>query len=144
MHSPEVAGRTAHLGAQLRFSAGIPKDVTELVIITTAREMDCGFEWGAHVIRARQAGVREAAITAIRERKAPAGLTSDEAQVVGYIQALLRRHRVEQAAYEGMVARFGVPGLIDLTATAGYYAMLACTMNAFEMEPAPDHDPLPV
>ncbi|MEK7214670.1 MAG: carboxymuconolactone decarboxylase family protein [Chloroflexota bacterium] len=144
MHSPEVAGRTAHLGAQLRFSASIPKDVTELVIITTAREMDCAFEWGAHVILARQVGVREEAIAAIRDRKAPAGLTPDEAQVVSYVQAVVGKHRVDDASFQAMQARFVVQGIIDLTATSGYYAMLACTMNAFEMEPAPDHDPLPL
>ena len=144
MYSPEVAGRTAHLGAQLRFSASIPKDVTELVIIAAAREMDCAFEWGAHIILARQAGVREEAIAAIRDRTAPAGLIAEEAQVVSYVHAVVKQHRVDAASFQAMLDRFGVQGLVDLTATVGYYCMLACTMNAFEMEPAADHEMLPV
>jgi hypothetical protein len=29
----------------------------------------------------------------------------------------------------------GVDGLVELTATVGYYGMLACTLNAFEVTP---------
>ena len=33
--------------------------------------------------------------------------------------------------------RFGLEGLVDLTATIGYYAMIACALNAFGIEPTP-------
>ena len=40
-------------------------------------------------------------------------------------------------------AIFGEQGVTELTATMGYYGMLACALNAFEVEPAPDAPSLP-
>ena len=33
-------------------------------------------------------------------------------------------------------SRFDTEGLVELTATVGYYAMLACVLNAFDVVPA--------
>jgi 4-carboxymuconolactone decarboxylase len=98
----------------------------------------------AHAVLARKAGVREEVITAIRERTAPAGLTPAEAQIFGFAAALLRHHRVTDEAFAALQARFGLEGLVDLTAVVGYYAMIACALNAFGVEPTPGEPLLPV
>lgn len=46
--------------------------------------------------------------------------------------------------FAALQKRFGLEGLIDLTATMGYYAMIACALNAFAIEPTPGEPPLPV
>ena len=135
LHSPELARRIAETGHYVRFEGPLPQTVRELAIITVARALDCQYEWAAHAVLARKAGVREEAITAIREGKAPAGLTPEEAQVSGYADALLRQHRVGDAEFTALQARFGLEGLVDLTAAIGYYAMIACALNAFAIEP---------
>jgi 4-carboxymuconolactone decarboxylase len=131
LHRPELARRTAELGAYIRFESVLTPADRELAIIALAREMDCQFEWAYHVIEARKVGVREDAITAIRDARSDA-LTPEEALIVRYVSALFRRHRVDQATFDGVRARLGVEGLVELTATAGYYGMLACTLNAFD------------
>ena len=135
LHSPELARRIAETGHYVRFDGPLPQTVRELAIITVARALDCQYEWAAHAVLARKAGVREEAITAIREGKAPAGLTPEEAQVSGYADALLRQHCVGDAEFTALQARFGLEGLVDLTAAIGYYAMIACALNAFAIEP---------
>jgi 4-carboxymuconolactone decarboxylase len=144
LHSPELARRIAETGHYVRFEGPLPQTVRELAIITVARALDCQYEWAAHAVLARKAGVREEAITAIRENKAPAGLTPEEAQVSGYAAALLRQHRVGDAELAALQARFGLEGLVDLTATVGYYAMIACALNAFAIQPTPGEPALPV
>ena len=143
LHSPELAQRVADVGAYVRFEGALAQIDRELAILAVARALDCQYEWAAHAPLARKAGVREAAIAAIRER-APAGLTREEAEIAGYAQALLTTHRVAGDAFGGVRARLGVRGLVELTATVGYYAMLACTLNAFEVTPAADAERLPV
>ena len=143
LHSPELAGRTAELGAYVRFQSRLPVKDKELMVLTVAREMDCRFEWAAHSVMAKKAGVREEAISAIRDRLAPQGLTPDEAPVVLYVQQLLRAHRVEEATFRALRERFGVELLVELTGAVGYYAMLACTLNAFDVAPEPGADLLP-
>ncbi len=58
--------------------------------------------------------------------------------------ALLREHRVSGEAFAALQARFGHEGLVDLTATIGYYAMIACALNAFAIEPTAGEPLLPV
>jgi 4-carboxymuconolactone decarboxylase len=143
LHAPEVARRVAHVGAYVRFESALAPPQRELAILATARAMDCRYEWAAHVPLARKAGVRDDAIAAIRDRRAPAGLTPDEAVIVTYVTQLLRDHRVDDAAFTAARDRLGVPQLVELTASAGYYAMLACTLNGFAVEPDPGTDRLP-
>jgi 4-carboxymuconolactone decarboxylase len=134
LHRPELARRTAELGAYIRFESILTPVDRELAIIALAREMDCQFEWAYHVLEARKAGVREEAITAIREARMEA-LTPEETLIVRYVSGLFRGHRVDQATFDSLRARLGVDGLVELTATAGYYGMLACTLNAFDVTP---------
>jgi 4-carboxymuconolactone decarboxylase len=144
LHSPEVAGRTAHLGTFLRFESSLTATDRELAIITAAREADCAYEWAAHVRLAREVGVPEAAIDAVANKKTLDGLAPDEALVVGYARELLRDHRVSQATFDKVRARYGDQTILELTATLGYYTMLACTLNAFEARPAADAPQLPM
>lgn len=142
LHSPEIARRTAELGAYIRFESTLAPRDRELAIIAVARTFACQYEWAAHVVEARRAGVRGEAIAAIRDGKAPAGLTSEEAQVVSYVRQVLHEHRVDEPTFAALRDRLGIPGVVELTAAVGYYAMLACTLNAFDVTPASDADVL--
>jgi 4-carboxymuconolactone decarboxylase len=144
LHSPVLADRTAELGAYIRFDSALSAVDRELVILAVARELDCHFEWAYHVREARKAGLRTEVIAAIRSRGAPAGLTEDEAAVVGYVRQLLVSHRTDDATVAALRARLGVQGVVELTATIGYYAMLACTLNAFDVRPDPGEEALDV
>ena len=143
LHSPELAQRIAATGHYVRFDGPLPQDVREIAIITVARVLDAQYEWAAHAVLARKAGVREQVITAIRERTAPAGLKPEEAQIWSYASGLLREHRVSDKDFAALQARFGLDGLVDLTAVVGYYAMIACALNAFGVEPTPGEPLLP-
>jgi 4-carboxymuconolactone decarboxylase len=135
LHSPELARRTADLGAFVRFESELDPKTLELATLVVAREADCSFEWAVHVEHAAEAGVPRETIRAILERKAPEGLSADDAQIVIYVHELLRAHRVSEPTFQTLIGRLGVRGLVELTAAIGYYAMLACTLNAFELAP---------
>ena len=143
MHSPVVADRSAHLGAYLRFESKLAPAERELVVLTVARTMDCRYEWAAHAPMARKAGVREEAIAILRDGKAPAGLTHAEAEIVAYVRQVLVNHRVEDGTFTALRERLGVASLVELTAMTGYYAMLACSLNAFDVTPPAGSDLLP-
>ena len=136
LHSPEVAGRIAHTGAYIRFETTIPAELRELAILTTARFWDCKYEWTAHQkIAEGEAGTRPEAIAAIRDRQAPIGLTVEETIVFNYVSELLNNHRVTDATFQAAHDKFGNQSIVDLTATAGYYSLIASTLNAFDVEP---------
>lgn len=143
LHSPEVAGRAAHLGAYLRFESTLSPEDKELAIISAAREFDCEYEWGAHEKLAREAGVRDEAIEVVANKGDLGSLSADESLIVQYARDLLREHRVSAKTFDAALARFGEQGVTELTATVGYYGMLACALNAFEVQPTADMAILP-
>ncbi len=132
LNSPEMAQRVAHLGTYLRFESSLSNVQKELAIITTARENDCEFEWAAHTRLARKAGVREEAIEIIASHGPLDSLTDEEAMIVAYGRELLGNHRVSDKTFEAVKSRLGDAGVIELTATMGYYSMLACVLNSCE------------
>ena len=135
LQSPELAGRVAHLGAFVRFEGSLDMRVRVLAAMTAAREFDAVYVWGAQTGSARRQGVPEATITAIRE-KHTRGVPPEDAQIIDFTLQLIRKHRVDDATFKAVQARFGNDQLILLTGAIGYYVMLAMTVNACELEAA--------
>jgi 4-carboxymuconolactone decarboxylase len=143
LHSPELAGRVAHLGALVRFEGTLDMRVRVLAAMTVARELEALYVWGAQTGSARKQGVPEATIAAIREGHSR-GVPPEDAQIVDATRALMRTHRLDDATARALRARFGDDGFIQLTGTIGYYAMLSMTVNACELEAGPGAEVLAV
>jgi 4-carboxymuconolactone decarboxylase len=143
LNSPEATARIAAVGTYVRFESTLPKPVTELATLAAAREFDCKHEWQAHARLAREAGVSEDAIQAIGHRKALDGLSDEEALPIEYARQILQKHTLTEATFDAARQRYGDTGVLDLTATVGYYAMLACMINAVDIVPPPTAEPLP-
>jgi len=135
LHSPELAGRLAHLGAYVRFEGSLDMRVRVLAAMTVARELEAVYVWGAQTGGARKLNVPESTITAIRENHSR-GIPAEDAQIVDFTRQLMRKHRIDDATAKALIGRFGTDGFIQLTGAIGYYSMLAMTVNACELEAA--------
>lgn len=143
MHRPELAQAMSALGLVLRFGSSFEPRLREFTILFTGRHWDCQFEWASHEGEARKAGLSDASIETLR-----AGGTqfeaADEQAIHDYGSELLTRHFASNATYQGVLALFGVAGVVELTALIGYYGLVALTLNAAEFEvPAGMTPPLP-
>jgi len=143
LHSPELAGRAAHLGAYVRFEGSLDMRVRVLAAMAVARELDAVYVWGAQTGGARKQNVPESTITAIRE-KHTRGVPPEDAQIIEFTWQLMRKHRVDDATFKAIQSRFGDDQLIQLTGAIGYYCLLAMTVNACELEAAPGAEVLKV
>jgi 4-carboxymuconolactone decarboxylase len=142
LHSPEIAARTAELGAYLRFESTLDDPTRETIILATARATGCKYEWVDHAPIARKAGVTEEVVAAIRDSR-PEALPPDVAEIVGYAQQLVDHHTVSEEAVRSLENRLGVQGVVELTATVAYYTYLATILNAFAVEPKDGAEVLP-
>ena len=138
LHMPEVAQRLEALRTYLRDEASLSQKLQELVMISVASEMGCGFIWYAHAAAARQAGVRDDIVDNIRERRLLANLDPDEQAVVTFTRELLQNRKVSRPMFDAATARFGSRGVMTLTNLIACYAVLAYNMNTYELE-APAH-----
>jgi 4-carboxymuconolactone decarboxylase len=143
LHSPELAGRLAHLGAFVRFEGSLDMRVRVLAAMTVAREFEAVYVWGAQTGGARRLGVPETTITAIRENHSH-GIPPEDAEIIEFTRQLLRKHRIDGASAAALQRRFGNDGFIQLTGAIGYYSMLAMTVNACELEAGPNAEVLKV
>lgn len=144
MHSPGLAEKVCKAGAQVRLGSELTMAERELALLSTAREKDASYEWATHAPIARKHGVRDEAITAIREYLDTAGLTDDERDIIEYVRELLGTNRVSQERFDALRERHGVRWLVELTGTIGQYQYIAAINNAFELDPNPDGEVLPI
>ena len=133
LNSPEAASRIAQLGTFVRFESSLPGQIRELAALTASVEMGNPYERTIHTRDALKEGAGQATIDAVNARAPVDAATQDEALAVRCARELLNGHRLSEATFEAAHTRLGDQGVIDLVATVGYYAMLACLHNAVEV-----------
>lgn len=129
LRSPELTRRLQKVGEYLRFEPQVPPRLREMAILLVAREWTQDFEWDYHAPLAAAEGVSADVIDAIANGRRPHALVSDEAVVYDLFVELRRWHSVSDDTYTRAVDLLGEPGVVDLVALIGYYAMLAMLMN---------------
>jgi 4-carboxymuconolactone decarboxylase len=136
LRSPALLDRVARMGEYLRFESVLDARVRELVTCAVARHVGNQFEWAMHAPHARKAGVREAAIEAVRLGARPQGLAADEEAALDFTRELLHSHGVSDPTYGTALAAFGEQGVVELASLIGYFAMVSWVMNVART-PAP-------
>jgi len=144
MYSPVLCRRHLDVGTFLRFNSRLEADSRELAIIATAREKDCPYIWAAHAPAARQADIGNALVSVVRDRGDLAGVPAAERDIVDYTRQLTKDNAVAAVLFDRLQGRHGVPWLVELTCLIGHYGIVASILNAFEVAPAPDAEPLPL
>ena len=134
INSPEMAKRRNHLTHYLRYETTFPKRIQELAILLTARAMDCPYIWNAHAPAARQAGVNDALIDAIRDRQPLPDVAPDEAALIAYGREFFETHTVSPDVFQAALDQFGPQHLVELTQLMGHYTQTAFFLNAFAVE----------
>src|SRR5215468_10329178 len=79
LRSPQVMLRAKAMGDYLRFRNVLPKRVSEMVILLTAREWTQEFEWSHHYKYALEAGLPPVVLEAIADGRRPEVMAADEA-----------------------------------------------------------------
>jgi 4-carboxymuconolactone decarboxylase len=137
IHAPALAERLAAVENYFRNDAVLAATDKELVILATAREVGARFPWTRHEIRARQAGVSEEAIEALRAHGSLATLTAHERLLVEIVHSLLRDHRLSEKLFAWAHAELGTEQLIEVVGLVGHYNLIGSVVNAFDIAVPP-------
>ncbi|KMY85451.1 Cation/multidrug efflux pump [Candidatus Paraburkholderia calva] len=131
--SPELAQHAQKLGAFCRYKTGLPLRLSELAILMTAARWRSQGEWHIHHPIALEAGVSAKAAEALRTGQTPHFDDADDRLIFDFATQLYEDKRVSQATFNSAVQRFGREVVINLVGLLGYYALVAMTLNTFEM-----------
>ena len=121
--------RLQKAGAYLRYETKLGPNISEFIILITARQWTQQFEWDSHQDIAQKAGIKPEIITAIAEGRRPTGMSPDEEMVHDFCTELRLAQCVSDATYARVLQRFGEQGVIDITGLCGYYSLLGMIMN---------------
>jgi 4-carboxymuconolactone decarboxylase len=116
-------------GVDVRWDARIGRRLSELAIITMAREYDQPYEWSLHEMEAIAVGLEPMVIDVVRNRKALTGLGDREAAIV-QLGREIGKHRVAADTYARALKLFGKTDLVDTVDLMSNYAGTAVNLTA--------------
>jgi 4-carboxymuconolactone decarboxylase len=116
-------------GVDVRWDSAVGRRLSELAIITTAREHDQPYEWSLHELEALSVGLEPAIIDIVRHRRPLTGLGDKEAAIVQFGREL-GRHKVASETYERALRLFGKTNLVDVIDLMAQYAGTGVNLTA--------------
>ncbi|MBK50810.1 MAG: hypothetical protein CMQ45_00295 [Gammaproteobacteria bacterium] len=143
LHSPVLAEAIFDVRQRVRYGTMKDQRLTELIILSTAREIDNQYEWSAHEPLALAAGLEREIIEIIKYRRdlddqpASAGLGTVERLLIQFTRELVSEEKVNSRTFSQAIELFGDEGLMDIVGLIGYYNFVAMTLKAFDVQRPP-------
>jgi 4-carboxymuconolactone decarboxylase len=125
LRSPVLLQRLLDLFDYLRWNTSVPLRLNEFAILIIGRQWRSQVEWFAHVPIAEKAGLSPRIIAELKARKRPADMAADEAAVYDFVTELATTHEVSDKTFAAARAVFNDQQIVDLSAVAGTYVMVA-------------------
>jgi 4-carboxymuconolactone decarboxylase len=136
LRAPELGDELQAYGAYIRYHPSLPRQITELVIMTAVRYWNTESEWNTHKTIALRAGLDPAIAAAIAEGVRPQHMQPDVEAAYNVVDELLTTHQLTDRAFRAAVDRFGEKGVVDMVGAMGYYGIVSFALNV-------DRYPLP-
>ena len=133
LRSPGMADPAQKLGEYVRFGSSLPRDLSEIAIIMAGKHWRAGYEFWAHARLAKEAGLDESIIEAIRTGATPPFRRDSERVLYDLVTEFYAANRLSDTTYQRAVDAFGENGLMDVIAAVGYYGLVSMTLNVFEV-----------
>lgn len=109
----------------------LPGTVRERLILRTAWNCRCRYEWGQHLELGLRVGLTDA--EALATMQDAAASPADIRWLLHACDELCRQDRLEEAAWQALHRAWGDAGLIEILMLIGHYRMLAGLLNSAEL-----------
>jgi len=137
LRSPVLGQRLFDLFHYLRWETSVPHKLNEFAIIIIARQWRSQVEWFAHAPLAQKAGLSSEIIAELKANRRPSGMAEDEAVVYDFVTELTTTRKVSDETYAKAKRVFSDQQIVDLTAVAGNYIMVAMLLAMSETSVPP-------
>ena len=132
LRSPVLGQRLFDLFHYLRWETSVPLHLNEFAILIIARQWRSQVEWYAHAPIAAKAGLSAGIIAGLKTGARPSGMAEDEAAVYDFVTELTTTRKVSDETYAKAKRVFSDQQIVDLTAVAGNYIMVAMLLAMSE------------
>lgn len=141
IRSPVLGQRLYDLFYYLRWQTSVPTKLNEFAILIIGRQWKSQVEWYAHAPLAAKAGLNTEIIAELKTGKRPSNMAEDEAVVYDFVTELTTTQKVSDETYARAKKVFNDQQIVDLTAVAGNYVMVAMMLAMAEETVPPGKEP---
>ena len=141
LRSPVLGQRMIDLFHYLRWETSVPLNLNEFAILIIARQWRSQVEWYAHAPIALKACLSSRIIAELKTGARPSDMAEDEAAVYDFVTELTTTRKVSDETYARAKRVFSDQQIVDLTAVAGNYIMVAMLLAMSEMTVPPGKEP---
>jgi alkylhydroperoxidase family enzyme len=113
----------------------LPRADSEVLILRTAHNCDCEYEWRHHERLGQEAGLTAAQIEALGDSPVPDSLPAEQRLLVEAADELHTDRRISDEVWERLRPAYDDAQLIEVCMLVGHYEMLAMTINSLEIQP---------
>ncbi|MES1253987.1 MAG: hypothetical protein ABUS56_00130 [Acidobacteriota bacterium] len=146
LHSPKLAAPLVAVWDYLKYDTGLSDRLLEVAVLTTAREMDCQYEWTQWETHGRDPKdprhIEPALIDLIKYRKPVVGLGEKETAIIRLGREMFDKKKVSSETFAQVLGLFGRRGTVDLVWLMNNYAASAIEMMVFDQQLLADQAPL--
>lgn len=136
--SDAVAAISAHgSGHIVRWEFALGRPLSELAILTVARELDQPYEWSLHELEALAVGLDPHVIEIVKHRGALDTLGEREAVIVGLGRELIGSHTLSAPTYARAESVLGTTNLVDIVMLMAEYVEDGVRLTAFNQQMPP-------
>jgi 4-carboxymuconolactone decarboxylase len=140
LRSPVLGQRLFDLFHYLRWETSVPTRLNEFAILIIGRQWRSQVEWFAHAPIAAKAGLSPDIIAELKASKRPSNMAEDEALVYDFVTELTTAKKVSDQTFARAKKVFNDQQIVDLTAVAGNYVMVAMMLAMAEQSVPPDKE----
>jgi 4-carboxymuconolactone decarboxylase len=133
LHSEKLAHAIEHLGTMLNTQSSLSEREFELAIVLIAQHWDSPYVIDAHIKYLRKAGMPEAVLAALWDRREPAFDSEREKAIYALWRAFDRREVASDHVFNHAVKVLGRHGVAELIAFFGYYTAVSMAMKLHRM-----------
>jgi len=130
IRNPALARVAAAYGDYLRGETSVPLRLLMIAVLITARHWKAEYMWAAQGPRARESGLSEAIIEALRKGERPIFDDANDGPVYDLIVELYKYQQISDTTYAAAEKVLGQTALVELLNIAGFYTTLAMVIAA--------------
>jgi alkylhydroperoxidase family enzyme len=107
----------------------------ELLILRVAFLRQCGYEWAQHVLRGKEAGLRDDEVARISATPDVPGWSVADRALLTAADELIMDGAVSADTWGALAGEFDEQQMMDVVFTVGTYELVAMALRSFDVQP---------
>ena len=133
LHHPPSGRPLQQLSSVLRFEGLLSDAAREAVILVVAAHWHDGHEWSSHEPLAREAGIGDAQLEALKQGHETRFDDPETQAAYEMARAIVEREDLSDAEFERVRAALSQDRLVEVTVVVAYYALLSMQLRVFRV-----------